>query len=1205
MAYFHALPNHASLHNSNSKHSNYTSSSSSSYDSNSNHSTNSTNSNYNSNYGTNSNSINYHYHHNYSHNHNHIRNSNSQPVAFNYLYSFGHPAFTEAAFVSCPSDAALKSVRRLSYEGHLDQDYWVDAGNCSSALAMDNDAGAPALQRSTSHQSNASAKSSRSQTMRATRKYTSYMSSSASSISDKSLTSFPSFSPESPRNERPLLSQAVRDSSSTSRHPSIVESLTASFPSKQERTALFGDAPPTTRRVPGAIHNASDEHIERLIARTGAVALVRQIAEDLAQRDAEVAPLRRKAENRERALRKIILECGLSSLDLETRLRTIEAEQRVIGDNVMEADLAPQEGGLEDLMSDAMSQTVVLGERAYPDNDNTIRARDALQALEDRPITVARGWKDYIWGGTSRKSSRSSVVTPDIVNGLEPTKTRNSSATGRRTVLENGLFEAPGSIRSPSRASSIQSTHVNNSHRDRKPSSSFAALALKLVAGSSTTARDTESANGRGRSNSTGAATASRDQSSASTRTTMSARPAPVKQPPKAIPKPRRPAAISVQSGAIRGAQERWDTMGQSPQNTRTRSADNFGPVEMDQILPPDAQPPTLTHIYNAYSQEYLTDRFGFIYDQRRKKRQKEAAEKVIKSKRGSRVEMLNTSRGGRSPGITDDEGEMDEERPDTPTSFDERGEDGKRTKRWQDYLKIATFPTELLSHTPSGAEPAFEVMEGGEVPRSPRIIPEERGFLPSSNTTAASPSVPVTSGNATISKPDTSSPSIPLTTEDMEPVKLLLQQLGEVHDSLQREKTVRWNEFLRKVRAERKRDGEAAAAALAATGDKNTRPIAIMPEAVLADGEMIGVAGLGNKGKVGRAKWNEFKALVLGGIPVAYRAKIWFECSGAAALRIPGYYDGLVAHRGDEDDPAIIAQIQMDINRTLTDNIFFRKGPGVAKLEEVLLAYSRRNAEVGYCQGMNLITACLLLIMPTAEDAFWVLTSIIETILPQGYYDHSLLASRADQQVLRQYVAEILPKLSTHLDDLSIELEALTFQWFLSVFTDCLSAEALFRVWDVVLCTNDGSTFLFQVALALLKLNEQQLLQCSTPANIYTYINHQMTNHAISIDGLIHASEGLRKVVKRDEVEIRRAKAIESEKDLVRQREARNVLRKAERLAAANSSITADIQPEVDGMKTPPLENGTQLGPRGDEFGELSARTPTPAEEEAVLGMG
>jgi len=246
----------------------------------------------------------------------------------------------------------------------------------------------------------------------------------------------------------------------------------------------------------------------------------------------------------------------------------------------------------------------------------------------------------------------------------------------------------------------------------------------------------------------------------------------------------------------------------------------------------------------------------------------------------------------------------------------------------------------------------------------------------------------------------------------------------------------------------------------------------------------------------------------------------------------------------------------------------------------------------------MNLITACLLLIMPTAEDAFWVLTSIIENILPRGYYDHSLLASRADQQVLRQYVSEILPKLSAHLDDLSIELEALTFQWFLSVFTDCLSAEALFRVWDVVFCTNDGSTFLFQVALALLKLNESQLLQCSTPAGVYTYINHQMTNHAISIDGLIHASEGLRKVVKRDEVENRRARAIEAEKNLIKQREARNAARRAERIAAAHEASLEARREESD-TSSPTTEEQS-----GADEGELTVRTPIPVEEEGDLSL-
>lgn len=249
-----------------------------------------------------------------------------------------------------------------------------------------------------------------------------------------------------------------------------------------------------------------------------------------------------------------------------------------------------------------------------------------------------------------------------------------------------------------------------------------------------------------------------------------------------------------------------------------------------------------------------------------------------------------------------------------------------------------------------------------------------------------------------------------------------------------------------------------------------------------------------------------------------------------------------------------------MDITRTLTDNIFFRTGPGVQKLNEVLLAYSRRNPVVGYCQGMNLITACLLLIMPTTEDAFWILATMIEDILPQHYYDQHLLTSRADQSVLRAFVGEILPRLSAHLDELEIELEALTFQWFLSVFTDCLSAEALFRVWDVVLCMHDGSTFLFQIALALLKLNEKALLRCDTPAGVYHYINHQMTNHAISIDGLIQASDALGKVIKRKDVEERRARAVAHEEELMKQRDEARLERARKRASKASASSAMSI---------------------------------------------
>ncbi|PNP39858.1 hypothetical protein TGAMA5MH_08123 [Trichoderma gamsii] len=1023
---------------------------------------------------------------------------------------------------------------------------------------------APPLERSVSQQSNTSYRSHRSirtgKHQHQHRALLSHLSSSASSIaeSDKSLTSFPSFSPELPSADRfgdaidhdvagyNQLKAAIRQPDRTvrakeqSQGASIVDSLTWR---SSAREALFEDAP-LSQTVPGALHKADDKHIERLIARHGAVTLVRQIASDLAQRDAQISSLRRRADERERALRKIIRECGLSSLELETRLRVVETELRKNG------HISRDGGGLSDLMSDAMGGT--LTESAYGETGvagATIRASSgsALPSSSDKASGTVKGWKDYIWGGTSRRTS----LRDGAPNSNRPTVIRSHSSLAHRPALQDDLFDPPttptssGPAKNSSRPSSIHSA----STPDRKGSASLASLALRLVAGGAVASRE---ADARGRAASSAARTeTTRAGSVASNHTNRSSRAVSVAGGPKALMAMGRSTPSNSSAGVSKSQalDSRGSGSGNSPGPSSLR-ADKFGPVEMDAILPPESQPPTLTRIYNNYpNSEYLTDRFGFIYDQRRKKRQREASQMANHISNGHRSELLGNGRAGISPNMLDDvqSSKMSvssDPRPGSPSSQEERAAGEEKAKRWQDYLKIATFPTELLSHTPGISATAVSVTEGADdrasstssqrlverSARSPAITPTESGLVPLASTTTA------IDHETTLTQPPSEDPTLgTMVKEDTEPVKLLLQQLSDLHDTLQRDKTVQWNEFLRKVRAERQREGEAAlAAATAAAEARFERPGIIQPEEQVADGELIGISNLGNKGKVGRAKWNGFKTLVLGGIPVSYRAKVWSECSGATALRIPGYYDGLVSQSGEDDDPTVVSQIKMDINRTLTDNIFFRKGPGVQKLNEVLLAYSRRNKDVGYCQGMNLITANILLITPSAEDAFWILASIIEEILPHGYYDHSLISSRADQQVLRQYVRTVLPKLSAHLDSLSVELEALTFQWFLSVFTDCLCAEALFRVWDVVLCTNDGSTFLFQVALALLKLNESNLLRCDTPAGVYTYINHQMTEHAISIDGLIQASEGLRRVVKREEVEQLRAKAIQAERDML-----------------------------------------------------------------------
>ncbi|KAJ4296562.1 hypothetical protein N0V90_006607 [Kalmusia sp. IMI 367209] len=1049
--------------------------------------------------------------------------------------------------------------------------------------------------------------------------------------------------PELPK--APTATSTIRNVTKSTQQ--IVGSLIATSSSARDRTALFDDTPPEPAKILGNVHYASDHNIQDMVEQTGAVTLVRQMAGDLAQRDAQITALRRRAEERERILRKMLQECEVSNMDIENRLRELEkARGRVNNDNGLtgtrkrdsESNLAGMhpDDPMDQRIARAMEDEIAEHPDALGiDSGNTARELDSasVSSVSEAPREPARSnWKTILFSGTSRKSSRApsvaSLIDRDPESMSVQTRSRASSgAKATRKPISNDLFVPPGADKGavPTLRRLQSQDHIHSDQSSRRSSGSFMNWTLKMVAGNNQVARGSDKANTvRGRKSIT-SDPVDRNPSIDSARTNLSA-----KSNQTAAQRRGRMLGPNGTIKSITGEAPKNGSVNPSPQPP-DRGLSNLGPVEMDMILPEESRPPTLVQHHNRFatSNEYLTDRFGFIYDQRRKKRQSEAAAALAKQKRSSNVESLGDRRSVlHNAGFEDDtKVPQSDENGNSPTpsrpesSGSEERLNKVPTKTWADYLKLATHPTELLSHTPSTAPITTVETAEAEIlaPRLSQVVVAKRGSMPSvSANPEPSPSRSISARGefSIVSPPGPTSPISPLPPQ-ADPVKALLEQLTELHDNLQREKTIQWNEFLRKVRAERKRQGDAV------NGGEGRGKGLEMPETHLTDGEIVGVAGLGNKGKVGRAKWQEFRRLVLGGIPVTYRSKIWAECSGASALRVPGYYEDLI--NNGEDNPTIITQIQMDITRTLTDNIFFRKGPGVHKLNEVLLAYSRRNPEVGYCQGMNLITACLLLIMPTAEDAFWVLATMIENILPQNYYDQHLLTSRADQSVLREYVVDLLPKLSNHLDLLEIELEALTFQWFLSVFTDCLSAEALYRVWDVVLCMQDGSTFLFQVALALLKLNEKQLLQCDTPAAIYHYINHQMTNHAISIDGLIQASDALNKEVKRKDVEERRARAVAHEQELMRQREEarqERARRRASKISEESRehaevhanrapSISASLDAELS-MQTSPMRTPLSSASRRSEEEEdadvlnqslesLSARTPMPIEEESL----
>jgi hypothetical protein len=248
-------------------------------------------------------------------------------------------------------------------------------------------------------------------------------------------------------------------------------------------------------------------------------------------------------------------------------------------------------------------------------------------------------------------------------------------------------------------------------------------------------------------------------------------------------------------------------------------------------------------------------------------------------------------------------------------------------------------------------------------------------------------------------------------------------------------------------------------------------------------------------------------------------------ERTGANSLVEPGRFRSLISE--EELSPYIRHEIDADVERTLGNNVYFRNGIGKTKLTDVLIAYARYNPTIGYSQGLNIIAANLLLMLPSAEDAFWVLAAMIENILPPQYYDSDGLISSSildtDGKILISYVTDLLgSSLNKHLRTHMVDLDMFTPGWFISAFSACLSGEPLYRIWDILFGLCDGR-YIFCFALALLKINRTGLLACRDAEELMLYLGGRMGNAAVGLDTLVREGVRMGNYVTREDLERRR----------------------------------------------------------------------------------
>jgi len=214
----------------------------------------------------------------------------------------------------------------------------------------------------------------------------------------------------------------------------------------------------------------------------------------------------------------------------------------------------------------------------------------------------------------------------------------------------------------------------------------------------------------------------------------------------------------------------------------------------------------------------------------------------------------------------------------------------------------------------------------------------------------------------------------------------------------------------------------------------------------------------------------------LLAGPLEARRGQLWMQATGAATQMQanPGYYTRILQARLPLKT-IFTKQIERDLARTFPSDHFFERTETQEALRNILTAYSWRNPNVGYCQGMNCFVGRLFSFGFSEEETFWLLTQIVEQYLPLDYYS-VMTGVMVDNKVFERLLLSKLPKVLRFLRSREIETSYFCVQWFVCLFASHFNKEVLARIWDFFFVK--GASFLFELALSLTWLCRKQAIQ-------------------------------------------------------------------------------------------------------------------------------
>ena len=279
-----------------------------------------------------------------------------------------------------------------------------------------------------------------------------------------------------------------------------------------------------------------------------------------------------------------------------------------------------------------------------------------------------------------------------------------------------------------------------------------------------------------------------------------------------------------------------------------------------------------------------------------------------------------------------------------------------------------------------------------------------------------------------------------------------------------------------------------------------------------------------------------KLKNLLLRKNPDKYRLQYWLSMSGARREKElhKDYYYKIVYQYPEYIQSKYEAVISADLKRTFPNDEYFKKKENQKKIKNVLIAYTRRNSKIGYCQGFNFIVARLLRLFDKEEDAFWIFVQIMENILPCEYYSE-LVGIMSDCSLCLTILKETNKKVMKKLEGLEVVLNNLLYKWFISLFVENTSNETFLTIWDALMF--DGDVVLLRAVCSILDLLEDKILLCEGIEGLTCLFEETVSKYNFNREKLIKLllNDGLLKFQKKDIEEMKKTRMDEVINNLIK----------------------------------------------------------------------